>query len=234
MSPPVPFAAHVAVVAGTLTAFVPSIAAVWARRVSWRDPVGQVAIAWTVMAVVGALGPIRFYFGIGPALPIASLVFVLFPLLLLPPTMTWMGPRVARWRWWAMGAWCVVAAIALATLGSGRVLDTVAFPAMAAGMGALSGLAIASRVHGGPERISRQGWFWILTAHVIYFVTDIFRWPLLESLVERHWEFLFDINNGVLWIYAAIYVMIARGIVLAREPAPSAQSASAPRVRTVA
>ena len=212
-----------------LCVLAPSATATYRRRFGSHDPVGQVAFCWLIMALTEAAAISRYVVGFPPkSFDIAGVVFGLFPLLLIPPTLTWIGPRAARWRWPLLGAWCAVWA-AVFFAGTDRMIMATGFPLMSAGMCALSLWALAVRVpsHTHASDIRTQSWFWILVGHVVYFVANVFRGPLIETLVARHWDVVYHVHNGILLVYAASYLLVARGI-LQRDDRPDRHDGGAP------
>jgi hypothetical protein len=221
---------HLASTVATVVAFAPPLAALYARR-SLREPAGQVAVCWFAMAVIGAGSFVRYHYP--PALagfPIVLVAYGLLPMLLLPPTLAWIGHGAPRWRWLAVGVWMVCVAGLVAALGTKRAFAAVASPLSGALMCAASGLSLASRVRAAPAAVRAHDWFWVLTGHVLYFTAGLVRMPLQEALVERHWAAVVAVNDGILLLFCVSYLLIARGLLL-RAPveAPARTSTAAPR-----
>jgi hypothetical protein len=213
--------------------FVPPLAAAWTRRFSLRTPVGQVAFCWLVMALAGVVGWVRlFVLGLQPQTPISFLVTGLFPFLLLPPTLTWIGREAKRWQWPALAAWAIVWAVGAAGLLDVRLFRMLLDAPMSLAMCAVSVWALAAQVRRAPSRLVVAGWYWILVGHVVYFAADMVRSPLLEALAARHWDMVIGVHNGFMLLFVAIYLVIARGVLLPSTadagpaaPAPVRQAA---------
>jgi hypothetical protein len=210
---------------GAGAAFLPPLAAAWTRRFSLRTPAGQVAFCWLVMALAGAVGWVRYFvFGLAPQTRISYLVTGLFPILLLPPTLTWIGRAAKRWQWPALAVWTVVWAVGAIGLLEVRLFRMLLDTPMSLAMGAVSLWALAAQVRRAPGRLLAADWCWILIGHVVYFAADMLRSPLLEALAARHWDMVIALHNGFMLLYVAIYLVIARGVSLppAADPAPAA------------
>lgn len=200
--------------AATAAAFLPPIAGALVRR-SPRDPAAQVAFAWLVPAIAGALGVVQFM--LRPALaglPLGGITPLFLPSLLLPPTLTWIGPTTKRWQWPAIVVWVLVVVVAAAKLGQGRAFRTAFDPFMGTVMCALSGWAFASCIRRHPDRIWRCDWFWILLGHIVYFLFDTLRFAVIEYLVAQHSGWMLAVDRGVMLIYIGAYLMISRGVLL--------------------
>ena len=195
-------------------AFLPPIAAVRARRSVLRDPAGQVALCWLVMALAGFAQFVGLLLKPGTAIPVSFLVTALFPLLLLPPTLTWIGGSAKRAQWAILAVWAVVWVAAIVTLRDLRPFNLVVDPVMSSGLAVASALALAAQVRRAPARLLQADWFWILVAHVVYFVTMMLRMPIIETLVAHHWAASLEVHNGIMLLYSVLYVMIARGMLL--------------------
>lgn len=203
----------------TFALFVPPVAAAWARR-SPREPAGQVALCWGVMGLLGFVSFAR-YFYFPEALrsfPVHALVLAALPILLLPPSFAWIGRGARRWLWPSIAAWAACAALLVATLGPTRALAAVGDPIMAIVMCTVTGLALGAQTRRAPRDMREHDWFWILTGHLVYFATELFRMPLQESLVARHWNAGLAVHNGIMFVYCASYALITLGM-LRRSPA---------------
>jgi hypothetical protein len=215
-----------------LSAFLPTVAAIWARRSPLRDPVGHVAVCWFVMAVLGSVGFFEYFvFHRTPSssVIVAPLVTGLFPVLLLPPTLTWVGGVGKRLQWPVLGVWLLLWAVAAFAAGGTRRFTVVVDPFMSAAMGAASAWALAAQVRRAPRSLLNAPWLWILVGHVVYFTATMIRMPLIETLVAHHWAAGFEVHNGIMWLYTATYVVIARGMLL-RQPAEAAIRLPTPAV----
>jgi hypothetical protein len=212
------FSLPVPILLAALVAFAPALAAAWRHRWHPRDPLAQVAFAWLVMAVVGLAGILRWMtLGVPPWLSMVGST-ELFPVLLLPVTLRWVGPSAFRWRWLIILAWVEMCMLAHHTLPDGRTFRLVMQPMMALMMTAASASALAARVLESRHRaLSEEPWFWILTAHVAYFASDIWRQPLIETAVARWPSQPLAIHNGFMMLYTVLYLMIAWATML-REP----------------
>jgi hypothetical protein len=210
----------------TWSAFAPPVAAVWARRDLLREPAGQVATCWAIMALAGITEFVGYFYLNRNLPPVTLSVTVLFPLLLLPPTIDWIGGGMPRWRWPIIVAWSLVWSAAVAALHQTRVFGVVINPLMAALMAAMSAWALASQIRRAPNHL-RTDWFWILLAHVLYFVVMIFRVPLIESLVARHPDLLLPVDHAFQLLHCVVYALLARGMLLRSTSAVSPRPLSA-------
>jgi len=205
-------------------AFAPPLAALWARRSVVRDPAGRIAVGWLLMALAGSVGFVRYFvFGLPPMTSLSFFVTPLSPVLLAPPTLTWVGGNAKRWQWPALAAWLALCLVAGVVLRDTRAFKTVLDPLMSLSMFTLSGVALAMQVRRNPVSIGRTNWFWILTGQMMYFVTDTFRQPIMESLVARHLtDAMMPVNGALMLLYSLTYLVIARGMLL-RSSAASTQ-----------
>lgn len=211
-------------------AFVPPAAALGARRFR-RDPVGQIAVCWLAMAILGFLQLARVLGWIPRGLPLGYVATTTFPLFLVPPSLTWIGRRAKRWQWPILAGWCALCVAAYVTFPTTREFRAVMSPLMALVMTTLSGMALASRVHLGRDPVRQADWFWILTAHVVYFTSDILRQPLLEALVASHYAALDWVADGLMLLYVGVYLMVGYGMLLREDagtPPPPSVPPSAP------
>jgi hypothetical protein len=123
--------------------------------------------------------------------------------------------------------------VAVVVLHESRPFKTIMDPLAAASLGALSALALAAQVRRTQTALARADWFWILTAQVMYFAVTLFREPVVEALVARDWGAVLAVNNAIVLLYSAAYVVTARGMLLRPQPTVSAPSAPA-TVRQIA
>jgi hypothetical protein len=199
----------------TVLAFLPPVAALRSRYPFWREPAGQVAACWLVMALVGLAQLLWFASGHSLArVPSTAFVTAVFPLMLVPPSLAWIGPAARRWRWPVCAAWLVVWMLAVVKIPDPRAFHALVSPVMALGMAVLSAVALAACVRRTTVADLRADCFWILVGHVVYFAASGFRGPLIEALVRRHWDSAVAVANGILLLYCAVYVVVARGMLL--------------------
>ena len=203
------------------TAFLPPLAALWARR-SLAEPAGRVAVCWLVMAAFGAFNMAWYYLGLPlPSLYSSEIVTAAFPVLLLPPTLRWIGGSARRWQWPALLVWLAVWGVGVVSFHDTREFKSIVESVMSAALCVASVWALAARIHESPSELRRTDWFWILTGHVMYFAINMFRGPLIEALVARHWGALLAVNAAILLLYSLTYVVIARGMLV--RPAASSR-----------
>ena len=166
------------------TAF-PLVGAAAARRLSWRDPVGQVGLAWGGVAAINLLqlAAVRsgrmVYVGWGNAA-----VALLEPLLLAAPLLTWIGPGATRWLTPLRVLFALTWLVAVVAVGTrGRGIQWVFH--MPAGL-LLAALALAmlvaqARRAADPQGMSAEpGWLWIGAGHFLYFLAMLIGRSLVE------------------------------------------------------
>ncbi len=207
---------------------LPLVGAAAARRLSWRDPVGQVGLAWgalfalSLVQLVGVLSARPAYLAWGRAA-----VAILTPLLLVPPLLTWIGPKATRWRTPLLMLLALTGIGALLVVGPrGRGLTLVYRTPTALLLAALAlGMLVAqARRAADPQGAPAEpGWVWIGGGHLVYF---------LATVVGRAFvEFLFlvvgrsgtrDANMGLLLVYSATMLAIAWGQWKGRRVDPRA------------
>jgi hypothetical protein len=200
-------------------AFLPPAAALWTGRPLHRDPAGRVALAWLFMALAGVTQLVVYMVAPRAPVPVTLVVTGVFPVLLLPPTLAWIGGRARRVQWPVLGVWLalyVAVCLRMGHLQQSREFKLLADPVMSAGMAVASAWALAAQVRRAPDQIGRADWFWILVAHVLYFAVMMFRMPLIEAAVARNWAAAIDVHNGVMLLHCAVYVLLARGMLLRR------------------
>jgi hypothetical protein len=199
----------------TVLAFLPPVAALRSRYPFRREPAGQVAACWLVMALLGLAQLLWFASGHSLArVPSTAVTTALFPLMLAPPSLTWIGPAAKRWQWHGCAVWLAFWAFAVVKVPDPRTFHAIVTPVMSLGMAAVSAAALAACVLRTTVADRRADWFWILLGHVVYFATSSFRGPLIEALVARHWNAAVAVSNGILLLYCAVYVVITRGMLL--------------------
>lgn len=198
----------------TWVAFAPPVAAIAARRSFVHEPAGRIALCWLAMAVIGAVQFFGF-FVFGTNVPVVGrTIDILFPLLLLPPTLHWIGGSARRWQWPLLAGWVLLWLAGAVGLPGARPFRTIVEPVMSIGLGVATVWALAAQVQRAPWRLSRTDWFWILLAHVLYFVIGTVRAPLFEALVANHWDVRFQVYTGIQLLYCAVYLMLARGMMM--------------------
>ena len=212
-APPVLWPQYLVIAA---TAF-PLVGAWSARRLSWRDPVGQVGLAWGAVFAVNLvqLASMRSgrlaYVAWGTAV-----VGLLMPLLLAPPLLTWIGPGASRWRTplrvLLVLTW-IGAVLAVGTRGRGislvyRTPTALLLAALAMGM-----LVAQARRAADPQGASAEpGWLWIGAGHLIYFLAFVIGRAVIEFaflVVGRSGTR--DASMGLLLVYTATLAAIAWG-----------------------
>jgi hypothetical protein len=182
------------------------------------------------MALLGSIGFVQvFVLHHPPSAVVGPAVTGLFPVLLLPPSLTWIGKQAKRLQWPVLGAWALVWAIAAVALGGTRQFATLIEPFMSTAMGVVSVWALAAQVRRAPRSLARADWAWILTGHIVYFATTMVRMPLMETLVAKHLAGQLQVHNGIMLLYTATYLVIARGMLL-RQPAEAAVRLPTPAV----
>jgi hypothetical protein len=218
----------------TWTAFLPPAAALWRRRAVGSDPAAWLGASWLLLALAGSITFVRFFLlGLSPRTPLTYVITALYPPLFLSPTLSWIGGRAKRWQWPVLAAWAAAWVAAVVALHGARQFKTIMDPIAAAGLGALSVVALATQVRRAPTAIRRADWFWILTGQVMYFAVTFFREPILEALVSRDWGAVIAVNNAIMLLFTVAYLVIARGMLLAPHTADVAPSAPA-TVRRIA
>jgi hypothetical protein len=196
-----------------ITSTTPLIAALIARRSLTRDPAGQIALGWGI-STVGSLVKIVLTRVLGSQTLVAHrLELLLVTACLLYGMTTWIDGVSRRTRWLVVGGWCVAWAFTL-PIAVRREFVLLTQPVQAAVILAVSGLALASRVRDAETSLARADWFWILTGHITYFSATLVRMPLQESLVQRHWDLGWPVHFGIMFVYSASYLVVARGMLL--------------------
>lgn len=199
---------------------LPVASAIRARVSLLREPAGQVGAAWLVFACCTVL-QMAFFRMRHPALVfwVTAITILLFPLLLGPPMLTWAGPRAKRLQPALFGATVALGALGLATIGPGRQFQVIAHPTMSVVMTVLVLLAMRAQaehhaaLEWGAEPL-RAGWTWIGGGHLVYFLSSVLWFPLMETLVPRDWRLVVDVNMALLLLHTAAMVAIAFGIAL--------------------
>lgn len=209
------------------SAFLPPVAALWRRRSLVHEPAGQVALGWLVMSLFGVATVLQFLRVLPRAIPFGGLVALSFPLLLLSPTLAWIGPAAKRKQWVALGVWAALAVVLIVTHPERRQLRLVAAPTAFTTMAILSVAALGARARSAVGELRRQDWFWILTAHVMYFASEMLRAPLMETLSGRL-DLGAVLGRGFSLVHTSVYLMVAWGML---QPAP--ESPKTPNVPAV-
>jgi hypothetical protein len=197
------------------TAF-PLVGAAAARRLSWRDPVGQLGLAWGAMFAVNLLQLAAVRAGRFTYVGSGNAVVALLSLLLVPPLLTWMGPGAKRWQTPLLVllvlAW-VGAVLAVGTRGRGIGLvykSPVALLLAALALGTL--IAQARRAADPQGAPAEPGWVWIGAGHLLYFLALVIGRAMIEFaflVVGRSGSR--DANMGLLLVYTATLAAIAWG-----------------------
>lgn len=213
-----PFRTSASTVVSFTGSLLPVIAALRARVPLLRDPAGQVATAWLVFAGCTAL-QVALKGHLAAIFWATAITILLFPLLLGPPLLTWAGPRAKRLQPVLFGATLALGALGLATIGPGRTFQVIAHPAMSVVMSALVLLAMREQAerHAAMDWDAeplRAAWPWIGGGHLVYFISSVFWFPLMETLVPRDWRSVVDVSATLKLLHAAAMVAIAYGVVL--------------------
>jgi hypothetical protein len=204
------------------TTVLPLLGAWGARRLSWRDPVGQVGLAWgaqfalSLVQLAGVLAGRLVYTRWGSAV-----AMLLLPLMLVPPLLTWMGPRAARWRAPLLTLFAIGGLGTLLTLRSGRQLTLfyqspshLVLALLALGM-LVAQARRASDPQGPP---AERGWLWVGGGHLVYFVATMVGRPLIEFvLLLLGRSATRDAAMGLLLLYSATMVTITWGLWMERR-----------------
>lgn len=196
---------------------LPLVGAGVARRLSWRDPVGQVGLAWGALFAInlvqlGFMASARLtYVGWGSAV-----VGLLMPLLLAPPMLTWIGPVASRWRTplrvLLVLTW-IGAVLAVGTRGRGIALVYKTPTALLLAALAMGMLVAQARRAADPQGAPAEpGWLWIGAGHLIYFLALVIGRAVIEFaflVVGR--GAVRDASMGLLLVYTATLAGIAWG-----------------------
>lgn len=217
----------------TFASLAPALAAWRAGRLSRRDPVGQMAIAWaamTGMSIVQLGSFLLRQFAVTRTMGLVSVV--LLALLLVPPFLTWIGPPAKRWQPALFALFVLGTGGALLVLGHDRRFNLFIYPALYTPLAilALAMLAAQARRAGdaGAGR-AEPGWLWIGGGHLAYFLVSIVGVPLIEAVLPRGLDAATDVHFARLLIYSAMMFVIAAGVWRSRSHASGA--ASRARVR---
>jgi hypothetical protein len=120
-----------------------------------------------------------------------------------------------------VATWLLFCVAVLAGVGDGRAFRLVIDPAMAALMTVVSVAALGARARRAAAPMPRHDWFWILTAHIVYFGLEILHVPLLEALVAWRLD-AFDAHVGFMLADVAVYCMLAWGMLQPAAASPLA------------
>jgi hypothetical protein len=197
----------------TITSLAPLLAAAIARRSIVGEPAGRIALGWglSTAGTLVKMAQSRQY--LPESLWSSRFELLLVTAFLLYGTMEWIDGVSRRTRWLAIAGWCTAWAFSL-LLANRRELALVMQPIQAALILTVSGLALGSRVRGGDARLARADWLWILMGHITYFAAMLIRMPLMESLVRHHFSSGMAVHFGIMFVYSASYLVIARGMLL--------------------
>ena len=210
---------------------LPMAAALRARVPLRTDPAGQVGLAWLVLGGCSVLQTVSAPFGARVMFWETALTIVLLPLVLLPPFLTWIGERAKRLQPALFACTVGAGALGLAAIGPGRPFQIVAHPLMSALMAIVVLLAMRAQAvrHAALEWDAdplRRGWPWISGGHLVYFLSSVLWFPLMETLVPRDWNAVVSVNRAMMLLHATTMVAIAHGI--ARHGVHAAATARAP------
>jgi hypothetical protein len=213
------------VMAGVALSALPTLAVWSVGRLDRRDPIGQVGIAWGLMFCASITQLVLMTFDRRrEALALTPAVLVALPLLIVPPLLTWIGPRAARWRLpvqAAFATWSLLVYLALGTGREGRLALRCTAYASVAVLAAWAMAAQTRRASQGEDAGTESGGPWIGAGHVLYFLTSAVGNALIEALVSR-WPLLIQAYRAQHLLYGVAMCAIAWGIwVGARAPAAS-------------
>lgn len=212
------------------TAF-PLVGAHLARRLSWRDPVGQVGLTWGVLfalslvQLAGVLSARLVYMRWGGAAAV-----LLAPLLIVTPLLTWIGPGALRWRTPLVAVFALTGMAALLAFGPGSRQLTLFYqtPAQLVLAALALGMLVAqARRAADPQGAPAEpGWLWIGGGHLVYYLATVIVRPLVEFLlVLAGMSGTRDAAMGLLLVYSATMVAIAWGQWKGRRAAPRSPAA---------
>ena len=215
------------------TAF-PLLGAIVARRLTWRDPVGQVGLAWgalfaiNLVQLAGVLSARLAYVSWGRVA-----VALVTPLLLVPPLLTWIGPKATRWRTPLLVLLVVTwigALLAVGARGRGIALiyhtpTSLLLAALAMGM-----LVAQARRAADPQGAPAEpGWLWIGAGHFVYFLALVVGRAVIEfAFLAVGQGAVRDASMGLLLVYTATLAAIAWGQWKGRRVAIPAAAARVP------
>lgn len=205
-----------------VTTVLPFLAAAAARRLSPRDPVGQVGLAWGAQFLCGLASTAAFLAGRFSLIRYFSVAAsVLIALMLAPPLLTWLGPRARGWWGAALGATAVWASLAMALVdlqrGFNLAFRTPAFLLLLALSTAV--LAAQARLAGDPIRdASEPGWQAIAGGHALYFLTGSLSGPLREFMVPNGLDVVRQVAMATQCLYAIAMAVVAWGLWQSRVP----------------
>ena len=215
----------------TVATALPLLGAWSAGRLSWRDPVGQVGIAWGTLFALAAVQVLGAYTGHMAYVSWGRVaVALLAPLLLVPPLLTWIGPAATRWQTPLLVLLALTGIGVLLVVGpAGRGLSLVYRTPTALLLAALAlGMLVAqARRAADPQGTPAEpGWLWIGGGHLVYHLSTVIGRALAEFLflvVGRSGTR--DANMGLLLVYTATLAAIAWGQWKGRRVAPRAPAA---------
>lgn len=196
---------------------LPLVGATVARRLSWRDPVGQVGLAFgalftiNLVQLAAVLTGRLSYVSWGRAA-----VALLAPLLLVPPLLTWIGPTATRWRTPLLAllvvAW-IGALLAIGHRGRGIALVYQTPTSLLVATLAMGMLVAQARRAADPQGTPAEpGWLWIGAGLLLYFLATVVGRAVIEFaflVVGR--GAVRDASMGLLLVYTATLAAIAWG-----------------------
>jgi hypothetical protein len=203
------------------TTVLPFLGAWAAGRLSWRDPAGQVGLAWGALFALSMMqlgGMLTREMAFVRAGSVAATLLI--PLLLAPPLLTWAGHAVARWRTPLLALFAIVGVGALLLLGPSRQFTLFFHTPSQLVLAVLSlGMLVAQARRAADPRDTgvEPGWLWIGGGHLIYFLATVVGRPLIEFLVPQGRDATRDAIMGLMLIYSATMVAVAWGLWLGRR-----------------
>jgi len=199
----------------TVATGFPLVGAWTARRLAWRDPVGQVGLVWGALFVLSVAQMTAGIMGRFAYINWGSAAAALLAPLLLVPLLTWMGPRATRWRTSLLVFFAVAGIAAMLALGPGRQLTLLYLTStqLVLAILALGMLVAQARRAADPQGIPAEpGWLWIGGGHLVYFLATVVSRPLIEFLIPLLGrEPARDVSMGLLLVYSAALAVIAWG-----------------------
>ncbi|GLC23506.1 hypothetical protein [Roseisolibacter agri] len=217
----------------TVATGLPLLGAWSARRLTWRDPVGQVGLVWGAQFLLSVAQMAFALTGHIPYVKWGSAAAALLAPLLLVPLLTWMGPRATRWRTPLLALFAVAGIVAMFALGPGRQLTLLYLTSTQLVLAILAlGMLVAQAGRAGdPQGVPPEpGWVWIGGGHLVYFLATVVSRPLIEFLIPLLGrEPARDVSMGLLLVYSVALAGISWGQWKGRRDAasPSASRAAA-------
>ena len=217
----------------TVATGFPLLGAWRARRLTWRDPVGQVGLVWGALFVLSVAQMAFALAGRLSYIKWGSAAAALLAPLLLVPLLTWMGPRATRWRTPLLVLFTVAGIGAMLAFGPGRQLAALYFTStqLVLAILALGTLVAQAGRAADPQGVPPEpGWVWIGGGHLVYFLATVISRPLIEFLIPRLGRApARDVSMGLLLVYSVALTGIAWGLWKGRREAarPAASRAAA-------